>query len=499
MTDDLSSKLFSAGEAYTNVETFAASSKEVNGGARRLEGAFYGSAGYRAMKTMTQAGFEMTSVGQLARVIWLGPFGRTYVDDPSAGVPFLSSAEMLEAKPNPKNYISKALTKNLDRLIVCNGTILVSCSGAIGNVALWTADLDGMAVSQHAIRIIPADSLDRGLIYAFLRSKAGQFLVKRNKSGSVVESIYEADVSTLPLPLLPRALRREMTRLVDEACALRVKANRLIDESVDDVQRVNYLRDFSELRRAHAPSNGQEPDSFVVPSATVCKRERGYGDIRLDATTYAPVGMAARRLLLDHPPGCLLSSLVQRIHRVAPGKRTYADDEEHGVALIGGKQMMQIRPSDVKYLSRACTIKNALETALPGTTLVSTGGTLGRTMFVHRNLEDAVASEDVMRLVPNEQKVCPGYLFAFMSSEYAQEQLALLAFGSVIPRLRHFQFHTIAVRVPNDRGRTVHDKIIRAFDSRADAIAAEDQAQELLAMSLARRRDYIESEWGSEY
>ena len=204
MSDERNISLaFAAAEMYSAVETFAASSLEVDAGARRLEGEFYGSSGYRALRAMQRSGFKMTTVGELAHVRWHGPFSRVYVEDPEAGVPFLSSAEMLEARVVPGNYISQTLTPRLDRLLVREGTILISCSGTIGNTIICTADLDGMAVSQHAIRVIANDQADKGLLYAFLQSEVGQFLVTRNKSGSVIESIYEDDVANLPIPLLP--------------------------------------------------------------------------------------------------------------------------------------------------------------------------------------------------------------------------------------------------------------------------------------------------------
>ena len=149
------SRIFAASTDLARVETFAASSLEVDTGARRLEGSFYGSGGYRALQQMERSGFGMCTLGNFATVLWFGPFSRTYVEDPEAGVPFLSSSEMLEAQPKAKNHISKALTGNLDQLIVAQGTILVSRSGTIGNVAICTDKLHGIAISEHAIRVIP--------------------------------------------------------------------------------------------------------------------------------------------------------------------------------------------------------------------------------------------------------------------------------------------------------------------------------------------------------
>src|SRR2546426_64887 len=79
MSDEQNISLaFAAAEAYSAVDTFATSSLDVDDGARRLEGVFYGSSGYRALRAMQHSGFQMVTVGELARVLWFGPFSRTY-------------------------------------------------------------------------------------------------------------------------------------------------------------------------------------------------------------------------------------------------------------------------------------------------------------------------------------------------------------------------------------------------------------------------------------
>lgn len=499
MADDLSSKLFAAGETYTNVETFATSSKEVNAGALRLEGAFYGSAGYRALKIMKRAGFEMTTVGDHASVAWPGVFRRTYVESMSHGLPFYTTSGMMMAKPEPDRLISRAITPNLQELIVSEGTLLISRSGTVGRVVVATADLAGAVVTEDAIRVVRHDANYKGLLHAFLLSDAGQFLLTRSKSGSVVEHIYEADVSTLPLPLLPKALRREMTQLVDEACKLRVKANSLLCEAEEDVQRSCFLPDLQEFGPRPSCDGSAECMTFTASSGERFVPQRGYGELRLDATYHEPTAVALARRILASDNGHRLGDLVRGVHNSALRKRVYVEDRSLGVPLIGGKQLMQWRPGDVNYLSKGLTRNLPQETVECGWTLVSCGGTLGRTMFVHRNFEGCAASQDVMRVLPDPSRAAPGFIYAFLASPYGQVQIHQRGYGSVIPRLRDFQFLSVAIPCPRDRGEAVHEKVIAAFDARADAREAEDRAGGLFSTALERGRDYIESEWGSEY
>ena len=493
MSDDLPSRLFAAGRAHTNVETFAVSSKEVNTGVFRLEGAFYGSAGYRALKTMTRAGFDLTTVGQLARVIWLGPFGRTYVDDPAHGVPFLSSSEMLEAKPDPKNYISKALTRNLERLIVREGTILVSCSGTIGNMTLWTADLDGMAVSQHAIRVIPMDDLDRGFLYAFLLGEAGQFLVKRNKSGSVVESIYEADVSTLPIPLLPKALRRELTRLVSEACDLRAKANKTLREAEDALWTQNYLNRVPR-------STSVERKAFVSSRRALEAVLGETKQLRLDATFFRPDAIAIRERIKRCPRWGTLASLGADVILLGktfiPGVHKVGHD--WGIPYFTGKELIRMNLDADTFIASQKTSDLERLTVQRNMVLVTCAGTVGRVAYVQGQLEGAAVTHDAIRVI-SPRDISPGYVYAFLASEAGQLQLQQCAYGSVIPRLHSQHIESIVMPVPGDGGAAIGASVDAAYDCRTKATVCEKEAVSLFTSAIERGRAYIESEWGSEY
>ena len=74
-----------------------------------------------------------------------------------------------------------------------------------------------------------------------------------------------------------------------------------------------------------------------------------------------------------------------------------------------------------------------------------------------------------------------------------------MIFGSVIPRIRHFQLPSIAVRVPDDDGLEIHSIIESGFDMRAEAHDSEDRAITLFETAIQQGRELTEAEWGSEY
>lgn len=495
------SAAFNAARHLSSAEAFVAASTEVTTGLHRLEGAFYGSAGYKAIQQLRKSGLMLSTVGTITNIQWLGPMARTYVDSKEAGVPFLSSSDMMQAQLVPDKFVSKELTRRLRELLVEPGTILVSRSGTVGNVALCTADHDGIAVSEHAIRVrLRQSSHDlRGVVYCLLQSDLGQYLLTRNKSGSVIETLYADDVGSLPLPQLPLRFRGELTRLIDASCELRVKANRLLDEAQEQMQRSCYLPDLKTFAPQHAFGDGSSAEMFITSARARLSADHGFGEVRLDAKYHEPVALALRNAILGSDTGTELRNVVTQIRRSALRQRTYVEDATLGVPLVGGKELMHWRQAGSKYLSRALTRNLSKEGLEKDWTLVTCGGTIGRTMFVHKNYEGWCASEHIMRIVPDEEMCRPGFIYSFLASPFGQVQISQRIHGSVIPQIRDFEFGSIAIRIPKDNGEAVHDTVVRAFDLRADARASEDRAISLFEEAIRRGRSHVEAEWGTEY
>lgn len=461
----------------------------------RLEAGFYGSDGYAAMEAMTRSGFEMTTVGDLARVLWFGPFPRRYVDDPEHGLPFLSSSHMMEARPRDYPLISFKHTPDLERYIVREGQILVSCSGTIGNVALVTKDLDGWAVSQHAIRVIPRDPLNVGVLFCFLQSALGQFLIKRRTSGSVVSSIYQADIADLPIPSFPLGLRKRLSDLILDASRLRVDANALLDRSQVMLVKQAGLPSFATFGRSESLSIDHQATLFALPAAANLSAQKRFGMRRLDVTYHDPA-IAKLKAFLHSRGGVRFGDLVQEIRSSALRKRAYVEGAENGVPLLGGKQLMQTRPVPVGFLSRFLTKGLARERVSKGWLLLSSGGTIGRLALVDRHQDRSIFTQDVLRLICNASKTFAGFLYAFLASPYGNTQLIAASYGSVQKKLRDFQVANVLVPLPDDRGESIHQVVDDAFEKRADAIDFENQAVLLFIDAIKQGRQATDAQWG---
>ncbi|MCC6425989.1 MAG: hypothetical protein IT435_04130 [Phycisphaerales bacterium] len=480
--------------------TFAVPSAEATQGDSRLTADFYSESGYRARKALIRSGFQLRSLREVAATSQPSIFKRCYVDDETHGVPYLTGAALVEARPPKIAFLSRSRTSTLHELYAEPGVVLITDSGTIGRVVFATEDLKGWATTNNAIRLRQTpDGWPIEYLYVCLQSELGQYLLTRSTYGSVVDHIEPNHVDAIELPLLPRLLVAELCELVRQCNSLRVRANALLSEVHAEVQRSCYLPDLSALRPRNRLSKEPGPELFWVRSGERFPDDAAFGEYRLDASYHLPVAVSLAKYILGHEGGSRLEDVVKGVRNSALRKRVYVDDPALGVPMLGGKQLMQSRPHDVKLLSRVLTRNVSQETVQEGWTLVSSGGTLARTLFVHRNLEGSTVSQDVMRVIPDAQKAFPGFIYAFLASPYGQVQLHQRGYGSVIPRLRDLQFNSIAIRVPKDKGEAIHQKVVQAFDARADAKAKEDSAIKVFMSALANGRAYVESEWGKEY
>lgn len=490
MTVNRPNSLTSTIGALHPVEAFAVPSTAVFQSGCRLEGSFYGSDGYRAARSLFRSGFDLIELGTTAKVLWFGPFPRIYVDDPLYGVPFLSSSEMMEARLEPGKFVSSSLSRNLEALLVQEGTILISRSGTIGNIAYCTRDFAALAVTEHAIRVIPYEQQKAGLLYFFLQSPAGQFLVKRSRSGSVVESIYEADISSLLVPLLPIRLRERLTEMLEEVSRLRVEANRLLTTAEGEVQRQCNLPQL--------PADVNQFEAFVRRSDQVLESISTYGSLRLDATAFDQTATRIRSAIAQvaHDQ---LRNLSEEIIYIGKVYRVPVEDKAFGAPLLSGRDLVMVRPAAEKYLS----VLNAKHIErcrlLRGWVLVSRSGNIGRVAMCHRNFEGYVGSEDILRIVGRDDHADPYYIRAFLSSIYGQVQMSAAVYGSVILHMTGEQLGKVLVALPPDRGKEIGDIVRKAYDHRADAVELEDTAVGLFESAIEEGKEATEARWGREY
>jgi type I restriction enzyme S subunit len=432
----------------------------------------------------TLNGLDCLALGDFAEISMPGRFARLLVKSPKYGIPFITSSEMMENKPNFDKYISKRHTKYLNSYFVEPGWLLISRSGTIGNIIYATKDLENVAVTEDAIRVTMNSHIPAGYVYSYLTSSLGKESILRNSYGAVVDHIEPCHLERIIVPLNTREIRNKIDQLVVEAWRNRVTANNELEEANSLIYEVNGILKFSDgSEEACDAENGIE---YVnVSSKDVIRNNNSGSEYRLDAHFYNPMA----KLVINNISQCksevkAIEDVTERVFLVPRFKRNYVE-EEYGVPFLSGKNIVQIRPTDLKYLSK--TESKNLESYYleKNWTLITCSGTIGRTLFVWKNYEDYTATQHILRVVPDENKIDPGYLYAFLSSDYGYLQIIRYRHGSVIDEITDKQIKKVLIPMPSlNEQEYIGDLVRSAYDKRAEAIRLEDEAQVILMDAL---------------
>ncbi len=152
-------------------------------------------------------GWEIVRLGDLSeRIFFPTRFKRNYVGASERAVPFLGGANITELLVKTDKWIDKSDPK-LPELIVRPGWLLITRSGTTGIVSSVPQAWNGIAISEHVIRIIPNRDSDPSVIawvYMYLRSLEGQRALKRGVFGSVIDEITPEFVADMRIPI-PKA------------------------------------------------------------------------------------------------------------------------------------------------------------------------------------------------------------------------------------------------------------------------------------------------------
>lgn len=176
---------------------------------------------------------KLNSEDIVEKIILAGVFKRNYVQK-GHGYPFIGGKEITQLCPETDKYLSKITHKKRydEELKVKESWILVTDRGTIGKTVLVPKQMDGMAVSQNVLKIVP--KMYSGYLFCFLNSEYGQLLIKRQSYGSVVNMIDDICMGNIKIPMLSnREKLIEIDNMVLESNKLRYIAYKKEQEAIN--------------------------------------------------------------------------------------------------------------------------------------------------------------------------------------------------------------------------------------------------------------------------
>ena len=401
-------------------------------------------------------------------------FKRIFLEKSS--FPIHQPAQINELYPKPPAYISHLTKTDIDALRVKKGQVLLTCSGTIGNCTYVRNTLNNLIFSHDVIRIESNEY--SGYIYAFLKSKIGLSIVRINQYGAVVKHIEPEHLQGVLIPNPPPILKQEIHNLIEESFKLRDESNELVDSAQSLLKQALKLPSI-EVLHEQAKQFDETADilNYSVPSSEVLDRLDGSYYVQVVEVIEKHLVKTAKEVVKVGDNGISKSVIL-------PGrfKRVYVE-EGNGVVFFGGKQLYELDPSNKKYLSlkqHGDRIKDEL-TLRENMTLITCSGTIAKVTITPKHWEGWTANQHIIRVVPTNDEIA-GYLYAWLSSDYAYPLIIRYTYGAVVDEINDKQVSAVVVPLlhDNDTQQKINDMVLEANRKRTEAYNLEQEASKVL-------------------
>ncbi|MDY7071133.1 hypothetical protein PshuTeo2_11780 [Pseudomonas hunanensis] len=438
-------------------------------GGRRLDCNPYMSGALEARDKLKRLPVTEKLSAVTARIFHAGREARLWVDDAAHGVPFMGSSDVRVADFSALPLIAKRQVERNPLFTLGSGWTLITRSGTIGRMAYARPDMEGMACSEHVLRVVPnAERIPPGFLYAFLSSRYGVPLVVSGTYGAIIQHIEPEHIADLPVPRFDPSTEVAIAAKVDAAARARAQAVELLREAT------SRLQEKFELKPPTPIPALPKPDFAAVSSEAF--RDRG------DAYYYSARNAESRKAFDSVGANRALGDVAEVF---IPGifKRLYASDPQFGSPYITGGDVFELAPTSDKYLMKRVAAEYRL-LLRKGMIVVQEagqlGGLIGRSVMVGSYLDGFSCSNNMIRIVP-EDDIDGGYLFTLLSSEHGVRLLSREAAGSSIPHTDEQRVKRIQVPWPSREDREdIGAPAIRARELRDQACVWEGEARDML-------------------
>jgi hypothetical protein len=314
------------------------------------------------------------------------------------------------------------------------------------------------------IRIEIDDERDRYYTLAFLCTLSGQALLRRDKTGSVIDHLSVRLVEQLSVPFLNEQAREDVARNMHEAVSLRARARGTLSAAV------------AVLTASLPPVRRDEP-----ASSGWLRRAKQVGS-RIDAAYHDPY-VAGLRAALVGAGGQPLRDFAE-VFKPSGRYKTHYVGRNHGRPLLSGRQLLQYQPINLRHISPRSIDPQRYRLEYAWVAMQADGRSeerLGVPVMIEPGRAGWLASGHIGRVVPRDG-VLPGWLYAALATDHVQAQIKARACGSVVDALYEPDLQNIVLPPPCG----VHaDEVILAWEQFTGASLAESRAVRRIEEGLA--------------
>ena len=401
----------------------------------------------------------------VARVWSPNRFKRAYAAPGEESVPYLRPYDVFNYLPEPADFLSATRTAHLDTYRLRRGMILQTCSGRnLGPAVVVDACLAGFVLSHDMIRVEIDDDRTRFYVLAFLQSKAGQALLRRDKTGSVIDHLSDAHIAEQDVPMFP-GIVQPVSDAMKGATRLREEARQELSALIAEL----------EAKLPSVESTGPRCNGWTTGSVSF--RSAG----RIDAAFHDPLVSEVRGQVAAL--GGVALSTVAAVQLPGRFKRDYTISEENGRPMVSGSQLLESTPINLQFILPRSFREVADYELKAGWTAYAADGrveeSLGSPVLITGERDGWLASNHVGRVIPNPG-VEPGWVYLSLKVRQSQFQLKAMASGSVVDSTYPWDMGRVVISPAElvDGGQVVRvwDKFRMANDRQAAAVREVDEA-----------------------
>lgn len=167
---------------------------------------------------------------------------------------------------------------------------------------------------------------------------------------------------------------------------------------------------------------------------------------RIDPDIHLSEGFAVREALASLPfEKTTIEKCSSKVFYGNIFSRIFVKKPSHGVQYLQASDTTLADLNTGLYLSKQQAEALSYLRFKKDWILVTCSGTLGKVTYTNKTFEDFIGTHDLIRIVPNDNDVLKGVLYAFLNSKYGYYQITQSQFGGVVKHINVPQTQSIII------------------------------------------------------
>lgn len=447
-----------------------------------MEGEYYLNSYSVDNRKFLNTSFPKLQLGEIADVFNPPVFKRRYGDSSGNTIAYFQSSDVDLVEPVSSGWISKEQAEQLN-LIVKRDWMLMTGFGIIGSLRIVDEHLEDSVFANNVCRIIyKSCDIPKGYLYAFLACRYGQSQIILNTSGSVVKYIEAPGIKKTLIPLLDDSTMIEVDRIINCVVEKRAKSLSIIKNSREEILRLLNLEPLDN-NDFEAYSNSRidtDVSAFIVNSNKIKLTT-------INAFNYSKKIDMLRQRVCSRGATKLENVLTpQGVFKTSSFKRLELKNNRSKM-LLGQRDVFTINKVGKLIAKAYIPIDEMIE---EGEVIIAAVGTMGesevfcRTEYAGRELEGKYIVGEFIRMKTSPEWH-PGYLYAWLSTEYGFRFLRSIQSGTKLCRPIPELLMDIPVpELSKELRDNIGKKVKEAYELRYEALQLEKEAISLIEKEI---------------